>query len=52
MNCLINKTIYSHLSKGRKLEVIVRYVKIKHRVNIDKSSIQKRLQMLNLEYAA
>lgn len=52
MNCLINKTIYSHLRKGRKLEVIARYVKLKYRVNIDKLSIQKRLQQLDLDYAA
>jgi hypothetical protein len=52
MNCLINKTIYSHLREGRKPEVIARYVKMKYRVNIDKSSIQKRQQLLDLDYAA
>jgi hypothetical protein len=52
MNCLINKTIYSHLRKGRKLEVIARYVKMKYKVNIDKVSIQKRLQIHDLKYAS
>lgn len=51
MNCLINKTIHSHLTTGRKLDVITRYVKMKYRVNIDKASIQKRLQLLDLDYA-
>jgi len=52
MNCLINNTIYSHLRKGRKLEVISRYVKMKYRVNIDKVSIQKRLLLLDLDYSS
>ena len=48
MNCLINKTIYSHLRNGRKLEVIARYVRMKYRVNIDEVSIQNRLQQFDL----
>ncbi len=52
MNCLINKTISSNLKKGRKLEVIARYVKLKYKVSLDKVAMQKRLQTYGLEYVA
>lgn len=50
MNCLINNTIDSYLRKGRKVEVVKRYIRMKYRVHIDNMSMTKRMQMLNLEY--
>lgn len=50
MNCLINNTIDSYLRKGRKVEVVKRYIRMKYRVHIDSISMTKRVQMLNLEY--
>lgn len=50
MNCLINNTIDSYLRKGRKVEVVKRYIRMKYRVQIDNVSIAKRMQTLNLAY--
>lgn len=50
MNCLINNTIDSYLRKGRKVEVVKRYIRMKYRVHIDSISMTRRMQVLNLEY--
>jgi hypothetical protein len=50
MNCLINNAIDSNLKKGRKIEVIKRYIRMKYSVRIDNFSMARRMQMLNLNY--
>lgn len=50
MNCLINQTIDRYLRRGRRLEVITRYIRLKYRVNIESSALSKRLDVLNLNY--
>ncbi len=50
MNCLINNTIDSYLKKGRKVEVVKRYIRMKYRVQIDNVSMAKRMETLNLAY--
>jgi len=50
MNCLINDAIDFNLKRGRKIEVIHRYLRLKYRVQIDNFSIAKRMQALNIQY--
>ena len=50
MNCLINQTIDRYMRRGRKLEVIARYIRLKYHVNIESSALSKRLEVLNLNY--
>ena len=49
MTCLINNVIDFSLQKGKRLEVIKRYIQIKYRVNIDNLSIKKRMTLLKPE---
>jgi hypothetical protein len=50
MNCLINNAIGTNLKKGRKVEVISRYIRMKYRVTIDNFSMARRMQKLKLNY--
>ncbi|MDN5203312.1 hypothetical protein QQ008_18135 [Fulvivirgaceae bacterium BMA10] len=50
MNCLIDNILNRNLKKGRKLEVIKRYIKLRYHINIDARAIEKRVQGLNLSY--
>ena len=51
MDCLIDNIIKRwYLKKGKKAEVIRRYIKVKYGINIDTPSIQKRIEKLNLKY--
>lgn len=47
MNCVIDKSILYHLRKGKKAEVIRRYIKMKYRVNMDISALKERVKNLN-----
>lgn len=49
MNCVINNSITDHLKKGKKLEVIRRYIEMKYRVSIDLESLRERIKMMNLK---
>lgn len=46
MDCLINQTIDQHAKRGRKLEVIGRYIRLKYHVHIENSALIKRLELL------
>lgn len=46
MNCVIDKSILYHLKKGKKAEVIRRYIKMKYRVNIELSALKERVKNL------
>jgi len=50
MNDIINNAIDFYVRQGRKIEVIRRYVRLKYRVNIDRSAFQKRVKNSRLEY--
>ncbi|WP_176723313.1 hypothetical protein [Roseivirga misakiensis] len=50
MNCLINETADRYLRKGRKIEVISRYIRLKYRISIENAALAKRLQLMNLNY--
>jgi len=50
MNDIINNAIDFYVRQGRKNEVIRRYVRLKYRVNIDRSAFQERVKKSRLEY--
>ncbi len=47
MTCLINKTTRHYLAKGKKIEVIARYLKMKYKINMDISLLRKRAAISN-----
>lgn len=49
MNCVINNSIADNVKKGRKLEVIRRYLQLKYRTSIDMQSLKERIKLLNLK---
>lgn len=49
MNCVINNSITDHLKKGKKLEVIRRYIEMKYRISIDLESLRERIKLMNLK---
>ncbi|MEC7752864.1 MULTISPECIES: hypothetical protein [Roseivirga] len=50
MNCLINETIDRYMRKGRRMDVIARYIRLKYKVTIENSALSKRLDLINLNY--
>ena len=48
MNCLIDDTIKRVVRKGKRLEVIRRYIRLKYKINMDIASIQKRVNQMTL----
>lgn len=48
MNCLINDTIRRYMNKGRKVDVIARYLRMKYHVAIDAAVLKKRMNTLEL----
>lgn len=44
MNCLIDQIASKAHQKNKRLEVVVRYIKMKYRISIDASSLSRRLQ--------
>lgn len=49
MNCVINNSIVDSIKKGRKLEVIRRYIQMKYQTSIDMRSLRERIKSLNLK---
>ncbi|WP_017730178.1 hypothetical protein [Nafulsella turpanensis] len=49
MNCVINSSIIDHIRKGKKLEVIRRYIEMKYRISIDMESLKERIKLMNLK---
>lgn len=49
MNCVINNSITDNLKKGKKLEVIRRYIQMKYGINIDAPSLQERIKSMNIK---
>ena len=50
MNDIINNAIDYYVRKGREIEVIRRYIRLKYRVNIDRNAFQERVKDMRLEY--
>jgi len=50
MNCLINEAIDKYLRRGKRIDVIRRYIKMKYRINIDTMSIKQRIKALKVNY--
>lgn len=49
MNCLINNSIKGSLEKGKKIEVVRRYIRMKYHTNIDIQSLESRLKLMGKE---
>lgn len=50
MNDIINNAIDFYVRKGRKIEVIRRYVRLKYKISIDKNAFHQRVKNMRLEY--
>jgi len=42
MTCIINATTKYNLSRGKKIEVIARYLRLKYKISIDLDVLRKR----------
>lgn len=47
MNCLIDNALKQYVSKGRKPDVIRRYIRMKYSITIDRASMLERIKALN-----
>ena len=43
MTCIINKTTRHYLAKGKKLEVIARYLRMRYKISVDLNVLRKRV---------
>jgi len=50
MNCLINETVDKYLQKGKRVDVIARYMRLKYRLKVENSVLRKRAAVLKLNY--
>lgn len=50
MNCIINNVIDTYYKRGKKIEVMRRYIKMKYRINIDVPSIRERIRSIDMNY--
>lgn len=50
MNCVINNVINSYHKKGKKVEVIRRYIRMKYHITMDIASIRERIRSMNMDY--
>lgn len=46
MKCLIDKSVAYSLKKGKKAEVIRRYIRMKYRINMDLQTIKMRIRQM------
>lgn len=44
MNCLIDTTINKYYARGKKVEVIKRYIRMKYRISLDAEVLKARLK--------
>lgn len=47
MNCLIDSSLIYSLRKGKRAEVIRRYIQMKYRINMDLIAIKERIKILS-----
>gem|GEM_PF-1134621 len=50
MNDIINNAIDFYLRKGKRIEVIRRYIRLKYRISIDRNAFHQRIKNMQLEY--
>lgn len=50
MKCVINNSISDNLKKGKKLEVIRRYIEMKYHTSIDLQALKARIKAMNLTF--
>ncbi len=46
MNCLIDNSLIYSLRRGKRAEVIRRYIRMKYRINMDIHALKKRIKDL------
>ena len=49
MNCVIDTLINHQLKKGRKIDVLKRYLRMRYRIKIDDLALRKRARGVNNE---
>ena len=50
MNCIINDTIQHYLNRGKKVDVIKRYIRMKYKISIDLTSLNERIRQSGKKY--
>ena len=50
MNCLIDNVLSRYLKKGKRIDVIRRYMRLKYHISIDVASLKKRIQSNKIKY--
>ena len=50
MNCLIDNVLKRYLKKGKKIEVIRRYMRLKYHISIDLASLKNRIRSNKMKY--
>lgn len=50
MKCAIDNTIDRSVKRGKKLDVISRYLRLKYRVTIEKAALLERLRSIGIKY--
>jgi len=50
MNCAINRTLVNYLDKGKKVEVIRRYLRMRYGIRIDTLALKNRMESLKMDY--
>ena len=48
MNCLIDNALKQYVSKGKKPDVIRRYIRLKYRITIDRAVMLERIKALKI----
>lgn len=47
MECIIDQTIRYYLKKGKKLEAIRRYLRMKYRITMDIQALKRRMESVD-----
>ncbi len=50
MNCLIDNALQRYLKKGKPIDVIRRYMRLKYHINIDIESLKNRIRRNKIQY--
>ena len=50
MNDIINNSIDYYIKKGKNIEVIRRFIRLKYRISIDSAALHQRIKHLRLNY--
>ena len=50
MNCLIDNVLSRYLKKGKRIDVIRRYMRLKYHINIDVESLKNRIRSNKMQY--